>query len=742
MATVISLNRGGYVIRFDEADDLKLQFVAPPETIKDSMALFNEAPQYFLLPANLIDKFTFLNNAEIEFPIYYNYFFKGRKTCIICQEKQKPALISMLQEALIGPVETDFAKNDYADPANYRYDIDAEMAYFRRKGDRQTASDLMTLKDMVSIITFNREKDTSTAIPGTRLSFRISAENKLVFSVDGKAVPLKDADGRKIIIDYKFINRLLKPRPPEALTNFKFPQLGFTFLGASNGFDKNGVTSGFIIWINGKGLLVDPPANIISLIEENNISLANINGVFLSHCHADHDAGILQNIIRGYGLKIYTTQTIWKSFKTKYGGLLGYPDDRFDDIAEFDPVVIDKAFNIENAVFRFHYALHVLPTLGFTMTYEGNSLFYSSDTCVSDTTGVMFAEKIMSAERYTEIISDFMKYDYVLHEAGGGSLHTHFDYLEKTGRGKNEITVYHTPKALYDKYKAENPESLLTYPQVGIAHTRVICPYNLQNRFDFLCGFKLFEDINIKSIREFEKESEFIDFPPDAVIIQENEISTDFYIIVNGLVDIYVNDQLRKKYISFDFFGETAALSTGHRTATVRAGAQGCRCLRINGGRFVTEVKSSLPLYQKLENLATIREKNSWGLFNHPNFADFTVAMKTYFEMRLCYVDTYKQGEVIWDEGDIARRRFGYFLMHGKVTLETANPDKSYTIDADAQKSFFCADIGNLLFDAHSLITRATVLSMSAAFFRIAKDDLKDYYKDYPIIYPRLNHFF
>lgn len=37
------------------------------------------------------------------------------------------------------------------------------------------------------------------------------------------------------------------------------PEFGITVLGASHGFDPSGNTSGYIIWINGRGIMVDPP---------------------------------------------------------------------------------------------------------------------------------------------------------------------------------------------------------------------------------------------------------------------------------------------------------------------------------------------------------------------------------------------------------------------------------------------------------------------------------------------------
>lgn len=39
-------------------------------------------------------------------------------------------------------------------------------------------------------------------------------------------------------------------------------------LGASHGFDPGASTSGFVVWINGRGVMVDPPLNSGDLLRK------------------------------------------------------------------------------------------------------------------------------------------------------------------------------------------------------------------------------------------------------------------------------------------------------------------------------------------------------------------------------------------------------------------------------------------------------------------------------------------
>ena len=62
-------------------------------------------------------------------------------------------------------------------------------------------------------------------------------------------------------------------------------------MGNSHGFDPEGSTSGYLIWINGRGIMVDPPPFCTYNLKKKGIPSTLIEGVIISHCHADHDAG-------------------------------------------------------------------------------------------------------------------------------------------------------------------------------------------------------------------------------------------------------------------------------------------------------------------------------------------------------------------------------------------------------------------------------------------------------------------
>ena len=75
---------------------------------------------------------------------------------------------------------------------------------------------------------------------------------------------------------------------------FNPPDFGVTFLGAGHGFDCKDSTSGLIIWVNGKGVMIDPPPFSQYALDYYGVSPNLIDKIIITHCHADHDAGVLQ----------------------------------------------------------------------------------------------------------------------------------------------------------------------------------------------------------------------------------------------------------------------------------------------------------------------------------------------------------------------------------------------------------------------------------------------------------------
>lgn len=157
------------------------------------------------------------------------------------------------------------------------------------------------------------------------------------------------------------------------------PSFGVTVLGNSHGFDKSGSVSGYVLWINGRGVMIDPPPYSSATLEREGIRPRTIVGIILTHCHADHDAGAFQKVLTGSQVVVITTPTIYKSFIRKYAALSALSPALLKHSHRHKPAIIGAPLRFQGATFHFTYTLHTIPCIGFRVEWRGRSMVFTGD---------------------------------------------------------------------------------------------------------------------------------------------------------------------------------------------------------------------------------------------------------------------------------------------------------------------------------------------------------------------------
>jgi glyoxylase-like metal-dependent hydrolase (beta-lactamase superfamily II) len=258
--------------------------------------------------------------------------------------------------------DVDFAE-DY--PKESRPDLRKELSHFRKFGDKW-----MELDMLLRFTHFNANRVAAVTVDGMDPVFIVDTDNEFV---------VREADGTEV---GRFPSRVELPLPPPTAAprgTFQAPLFGVTVLGSSHGFDPKGSTSGYVLWINRRGLMIDPPPNSTNLLQQEGIPPSIIDGVILTHCHADHDAGTFQKILQEGRITLYTTQTIVGSFLRKYSALSGLGEDLVRSVFKYRAVRIGEAIRVRGAEFRFFYALHSIPCIGFEVFFGDKSMVFTGD---------------------------------------------------------------------------------------------------------------------------------------------------------------------------------------------------------------------------------------------------------------------------------------------------------------------------------------------------------------------------
>lgn len=117
-------------------------------------------------------------------------------------------------------------------------------------------------------------------------------------------------------------------------------------------------------------------------------------------------------------------------------------------------------------------------------------------------------------------------------------------------------------------------------------------PRNEVNNFISKLGnVKLFQYLNNNEKQGLLNISEIYQYDPEEKIITQGEVSTCFYAILSGTVNVTVKDSSggAEVFLSCigegEFFGETGVFNNAKRTANVNA-ASFCEIIRINRDQF------------------------------------------------------------------------------------------------------------------------------------------------------------
>lgn len=710
------LPRGGYLVNSNIG---YIQFASPPETIKDTMMLPKKVPQIFVLPGLLFNVEKGIAIAELEFPIYYNHFLRGGKTLLICTKEQQIQLEIILQESVFGPRTIDLEPEfEFGHKSKGFPDMEAELKFFR--GDRK-------LSDLVVFRNF-KDVDENYSVFKFRTLEIVREHHKAFYIFDNRELIAEIPWEPTFNIIYDIGQALSEP--------FQAPEFGITCLGPSHGFDPEDNTSGFILWVSNRGIMIDPPVNSTEWLRKSNVNPKLIDHIILTHCHADHDAGTFQKILEEGMITIHSTPTIINSFLRKYAALTQLDQDELETLFYFKPITIEVPVIIEGGEFIFYYSLHAIPTIAFSLTYQNQSFLYTSDHLNHPES----LEKLHATgcfpnkERYDFLKNFPLDYNIIYHEAGIPPLHTPISYLSTLPEEiQKRITVYHIAKKDFPK------DTHLRIAQFGMEHTLyppIDVPKHIEaiKILDVMSHVDLFSDLPLSKSKDFLSivEDEF--FSREDLIFEKGTAGDKFYIIVSGNISIQKSNSkeqtvLKKVFGEYEYFGEASLITGSPRAATIKAATE-VRALTITKAKFLNFIQDT-SLEDSFLNLQSSRTSNSWDVLKESSiFTNMTSFQKTQLET-FFEKETVPKEEIITQEGKPAAK--AAILINGEFSQFTKDGNKSRHLN----------NVGDFLGDVRSIVqeinsTYTIKAEKASEVYMLSKKGLQDFLKKNPGIYLKL----
>jgi CRP-like cAMP-binding protein len=721
---VVALPRGGLWL---ETPIGALQLGAPPETLKDTLVRKDGVPRIVVLPPRLVDVRRGVATADLEFPIYWNLFVKRRPLIVVGTPEQGHAIRTAVQESLLGPPIQDL-RADVA-PGHHVPDLLREMGWFRRGNYRHDG--LLSLDDAVQFMAAAPGRPAQIVEDGHSIAVTLERE-EIVVTVDGteharlpREPPLRATTN---------IAMTAFGAPP-AHAPFSPPRFGVTVLGRSHGFDPDPRerTTGFVLWVGGRGVMVDPPVHSTQLLKDSDIDAGLVDSLILTHVHADHDAGTLQKALEAGRVTLFTAPVIFASWLRKWSALSGIPEDELRRLFDFHPVQVGRPVDVGGAKLLFRFTLHSIPTLAFEAHYEGASFNYSGDT-LNDPQVVdqMYRAGCMDPERREELSHFDWSHDLVFHESGVPPLHTPLALLEALDDDiKRRLRVLHvTPARLVDRkgliVAEPGREATIEIPVNAAPELRVL------RRLALLGRTRLFSRLPLARAAELLAAARELRVPAGDRFIKSGDVDDVLYVVTGGKAAVLRDGVELKRYGLGDYIGETAVFLRRPRTADVVAVTD--LDLLIVDGAVARRVCDGTDVPMMVARHAQVRDMGAWTLLDATDqFAGLTSTQKNTLETLLIPFDL-GAGSRLIAPGVPADQMT--ILLQGRVVLDGPDHDDAPT-PTFAREAAFVGDISALLAGRPQPHGAVVVAGRARGFF-LQRHDLADFLDDNPGIRVRV----
>ncbi|GAB6040303.1 cyclic nucleotide-binding domain-containing protein [Endothiovibrio diazotrophicus] len=202
--------------------------------------------------------------------------------------------------------------------------------------------------------------------------------------------------------------------------------------GEGDGWDMHRPSMSSVLYFQGHCYLVDAPPNIDQILLHLGIDLSEVEGLFHTHAHDDHFAGLAALMRAGHRLKYFATPLVRASVSRKLAALTGFDEGLFERFFEVRDLAFDEWNDCDG--------LEVMPLYGPHPVEDNLFLFhamgpdgYRSYAHWADLTAEPVLERMGDPARTAEplsrafierILADYQRHaDLKKLDIGGGLIH-------------------------------------------------------------------------------------------------------------------------------------------------------------------------------------------------------------------------------------------------------------------------------------------------------------------------------
>jgi CRP-like cAMP-binding protein len=623
-------------VLFSPDGQTRVQLGSLSQTTKDILREGLQGNQVFILPATLYEGKT--NYGDVEFLVYLNFFLRQKtRTMIAGTRSQQRTLRRLLTLTLFGLFDPSAPERPSFETVRDAYGVDSRETYefllaahetYAARAGPGPDGPVLGIDDYVDFVTLDGE-ETLITLPSAEV--RVASRNR------GFDVRIVQPDGREAekLLEVGPARRPTRPIADDLREAIQFaserPRFGVTPLGTSHGFDQDGDFTCFVIWINGKGILVDPSPEALSCLDRIGVAPADLPYVFLTHIHSDHDGGLVEKLLGGNRTTVIASDPVFQGFIEKAELITGH-DFRQRGLVAHIPATPGRRVRIEiggeHALIETRWNLHPIPTNGFKVAFGGRVFGYSADTQYDPAVieGLRARGKLTDSQ-FEDLMHFFWTpdgrptVDLLYHEAGIPPIHT------------DKRTLRALPAAITDRaflVHIADPDvpGGFVPGKPRLFSTHVLLPPTTRSRertlLETMGLVAYLHDMPPETLETLLHRGQVVTHAPGTVIVSKGPVARSdplhFHIVTDGQVSVRDGRRLIATLAKADTFGEWGiSHQRGFRVAdvvadrpsqTIRLGEEAYRWLVATHPAIqerLSKIRSLLPRLQLAQQRARLK---------------------------------------------------------------------------------------------------------------------------------------
>ncbi len=363
-------------------------------------------------------------------------------------------------------------------------------------------------------------------------------------------------------------------------------------IGEGDGWDVSRPCMASILCFQGRVFLIDAGPNIAHSLTALGVGINEIDGVFHTHAHDDHFAGLTSLAGRDHRIRYYAAPPVRASVVKKYAALTGRSEESFAEYFDARDLSIDLWNPVEGLEVMPVFSPHPVETtvLFFRTLWEGG---YKSYAHLADISSFEVLRRMVSEDPASNGISQafydsctralLQPADIKKIDVGGGLIHGRAE--DFAGDSSGRLVLAHTSVPLTDAQKEIGSGAAFAQDDVLIP---THCDYILLSGRE--CLREYFPGAPAHDIAMLAN-CPLASFPPDALMQRADAPVKDIYLLLSGLVELTdLKTGIRSKLTAGALVGELAGF-TGEVSHRSYRAASHVAALRIPREMYVEFIR-------------------------------------------------------------------------------------------------------------------------------------------------------